>query len=259
MTAGPRARLTAALHAVPVPVVTSIRRLPLVARLIRLMVNRLLPIEPTPVTLRSGVGAGLRLVIDPQTEKFLWAGDHELAVQKELAATLRPGMVFWDVGAHAGFFSIIAGRLVGEHGRVHAFEPMPDTRARLAASAAASGLTNLTVHDSAMSAEVGQVMMYEHRHSAVASLVRGVDAGIGRLVASTTLDVMAAELGDPDLVKIDVEGVEVDILRGGRELLRRRKARLVVEFTNDTVLEEARRLLPVHEFLRLDDRHWMLR
>lgn len=259
MSAGTRARLAAALHAVPAPVVTSLQRLPVVARLIRPLVNRLMPKEPTAVTLRSGVGAGLRLVIDPQTEKFLWAGDHELAVQHELAATLKPGMVFWDVGAHAGFFSIIAGRLVGERGRVHAFEPMPDTRARLAESAVSSRLTNLTVHSSAMSAEVGRVTIYEHRHSAVASLVRGAGAGVGREVASTTLDVMAAELGDPDVVKIDVEGVEVDILRGGRELLGRRSARLVVEFTNDTVLEEARRLLPVHDFRRLDDRHWTLR
>lgn len=146
----------AALHAVPAPMVTSLRRVPMGSRLIRPLVNRLLPDEPTAVTLRSGVGAGLRLVIDPQTEKFLWARDHEVAVQHELAATLRPGMVFSDVDAHAGFFSIIAGRLVGERGWVHAFEPMPDTRARLAASATASGLTNLTVHDAAMSAAASQ-------------------------------------------------------------------------------------------------------
>lgn len=88
-------------------------------------------------------------MIGPQTERSLWAGDHEAAVQHELAATLRPGIAFWVVGAHAGFFSIIAGRLVGERGWVHAFEPMPATRVRLAASATASGLTNLTVHDSA--------------------------------------------------------------------------------------------------------------
>ncbi len=145
--------------------VTSLRRVPLGLRLIRPLVTRLLPDEPTAVTLRSGVGAGLRLVIDPQTEKFLWAGDHEVAVQHELAATLRPGMVFWDEGAHAGFFSI-AGRLVGERGWVHAFEPMP---------------------------------------------------------------------------------------------LSRRIAHMIVEFTNETVLDQVRRLLPLHEFRQLDDRHWVLR
>lgn len=259
MSAGTRARLAAALHAIPVPVLTSLRHLPVAARLIRPLLNRLLPEEPTAVTLRSGVGAGLRLVIDPQSEKFLWAGDHEPAVQQELAAALRPGMVFWDVGAHAGFFSIIAGRLVGERGQVHAFEPMPDTRTRLAASAAESGLTNITLHDSAVSSLAGQATIYEHHHSAVASLVRGADAGIGRDVRCTTLDEMATELGDPQVIKIDVEGAELDVLRGGPRLLGRHSARLVVEFTDDTVLDRARQLLPRHEFRRLDDRHWVLR
>lgn len=204
-----RARIAATLHAVPAPLVTSLRRIPLVAQLIRPLVNRLLPDEPTAVTVRSGVGVGLRLVIDPQTEKFLWAGDHEPAVQQELAATLRPGMVFWDVGAHAGFFTIIAGRLVGNGGRVHAFEPMPATRTRLRASVAHSGLTNVTVHDCALSSQAGPVTIYEHQQSVVASLVGGVGAGIGRDVRCSTLDDIATEVGQPDVVKIDVEGVEV--------------------------------------------------
>lgn len=254
-----RGRMAAALHAVPAPVVTSLRRIPVAARLIRPLVNRMLPEEPTAVTVRSGVGAGLRLVIDPQSEKFLWAGEHEPAVQQELAASLRPGMVFWDVGAHAGFFTVMAGRLVGERGRVHAFEPMPTTRARLQQSVAQSGLNNVTFHDCAISSEAGPVTIYEHRHSAIASLVRGPGAGVGHDVRCSTLDEVADELGDPDVVKIDVEGVEADILRGGRRLLARRSSRVIVEFTDDTVLAEAHRLLPSHEFRQLDDRHWLLR
>jgi FkbM family methyltransferase len=251
--------MAVALHTVPAPLVTSLRSFPVVARLIRPLVNRLLPTQPTAVTVRSGVGAGLRLVINPQTEKFFWAGDHEVAVQQELADTLRPGMSFWDVGAHAGFFTIIAGRQVGEGGRVHAFEPMSDTRARLQSSVAQSGLTNTTVHDCAISSQGEPVTIYEHQHSAVASLVRGDDAVAGWDVHSSTLDEMAAEVGNPDVIKIDVEGVEVDILRGGRELLSRRTSRMIVEFSNETVLQEARRLLPFHGFRQLDERHWVLR
>ena len=183
------------LHAVPGPLVTSLRRIPVVARMVRPIVNRLLPDEPTAVTVRSGVGAGLRLVIDPQPEKFLWTGDQDLAMQRELAATLRPAMVFWDVGAHAGFFTIIAGRLVGNRGRVQAFEPMPATRTQLRASVAHSDLTNVTVHDCAVSSRAGQVTIYEHQQRVVASLVRGVDAAIGRDVGCSTLDEMAAEVG----------------------------------------------------------------
>lgn len=259
MSAGTRRGLMAALHAVPAPMVTSLRRVPMGLRLIRPLGNRLLPDEPAAVTPRSSAGASLRLLIDPQTEKFLWARDHEAAVQHELAATLRPGMAFWVVGAHAGFFSIIAGRLVGERGCVHAFEPAPDTGARLAASATASALSNLTVHDAAMSAAAGRGTIYEHRHGAVASLVRGKDAGIGRDVPCTTLDETPAELGDAGGVKVDVEGVDVDVLSGGQGLFSRRTAHMVVGFSTEAVLDQVRRLLPLHEFRQLDDRHWVLR
>lgn len=101
--------------------------------------------------------------------------------------------------------------------------------------------------------------IYKHSHSAVASLVRGNDVGIGRDVPCTTLDEAPAELGDPDVVKVDVAGVGFEILSGGQERLSRRTALMIVAFPNEIVLDQARRLLPLHEFRELDDRHWVLR
>ncbi len=108
-----------------------------------------------------------------------------------------------------------------------------------------------------MSAAADRVTIYEHNDSAVATLVRGNDAGIGRCLLHP--DETATELRDRDVVKVDVEGVEVDILRGRQEPLSRRIAHMIVEFTNEAVLDQARRLLPLHEFRQLDDRHWVLR
>ena len=101
--------------------------------------------------------------------------------------------------------------------------------------------------------------IYGHRHSAVPSPVRGKDAGIGEGVRWTTPDETPGELGDPDVVKMDVEGFEVDILSCGQEPLSRRTDHMIVECTIETVFDQARRLLPIHEFRPLDDRLWVLR
>ena len=75
-------------------------------------------------TLSIGVGAGLR--IDPSTSNPDYAtGANELPVQQALAQYLSPGAVFYDVGANIGFLTIIGARLVEPHGRVYAFEPVP--------------------------------------------------------------------------------------------------------------------------------------
>lgn len=70
-------------------------------RLLRPLVNQVLPHQATRITVRAGVGQGLRLRILPQTEKYYWTGLHELHVQEALQRELRPGAVFWDVGAHS--------------------------------------------------------------------------------------------------------------------------------------------------------------
>src|SRR5262249_20805847 len=52
-------------------------------------------------------------------------GDYEQQVQDALAAHLRPGMVFYDIGANGGFFTLLGASLVGDRGRVVAYEPHP--------------------------------------------------------------------------------------------------------------------------------------
>src|SRR6202165_5788560 len=87
-------------------------------RALRPLLNRLLPSRPPCVVVRSGPADGMRLLIYPKNEKYYWTGWHERPVQEALQRLLRPGMTFWDVGAHIGFFSCLAGRLVGTDGRV---------------------------------------------------------------------------------------------------------------------------------------------
>jgi FkbM family methyltransferase len=224
------------------------------SRLLRPLVNRLAPEGQTWVAVRSGPAQGVELLIDAKSEKFLWTGLHEPAVQRALTDLLRPGMTFWDVGAHVGFFTVLGARLVGNQGQVHAFEPVEQNRARLEAAVERNGCANVTVHPVALSAEAGQAVLHEHESSAMWSLA---GEGEGETIRTETLDSLG--LPPPDLVKIDAEGVEVEVLRGGSELLSGPRPALLVEFTTGALVDEARGLLPGYRFEHLDGHHWLVR
>jgi FkbM family methyltransferase len=225
------------------------------ARLLRPLVNRLLPEGPTWVAVRSGPAQGVRLLIDTKKEKFLWTGLHEPAVQRAMTVLLEPGMTFWDVGAHVGFFTVLGARLVGDRGQVHAFEPMAENRWRLAAAVEKNGSRNVTIHDVALSSAQGDAVLHAHESSAMWSLA---GAGTeGDTVRCETLD--SIELPAPDLIKIDAEGFELEVLRGGRKLLSGARPALLVEFTTSELVDEARELLDGYAFEQLEAAHWSIR
>ena len=235
--------VASALDRVPASVAARIRPTSAAARLLRPFVRRLVPAGITPVVVRSGGAKGLRLLINAKDEKYYWTGAIEEGVQNALADVLRPGDVFWDVGAHIGFFTMQAARLVGEDGQVHAFEPLAANRARLEGGIELNGFGNVTIHATAVAELGGERMLYESSGTTMWSLV-APEGGAGVVVPAATLDDLARTLPRPRVIKIDVEGAEVDVLRGGIRLLAGRHADIVVEFSSDELLTEARRLLP---------------
>lgn len=143
---------------------------------------------------------------------------------------LRAGMTVLDVGANVGELTVLFSRLAGDTGVVHAFEP---TRAadRLESACAALGRPNVVVNRVAVGAAAGRATLhvYDEEHLSWSSFVERplADYGLEVLppeaieVDVVTLDeyCAAATIEQVDLLKIDVEGAEVDVLRGARELL----------------------------------------
>lgn len=137
-----------------------------------------------------------------------------------LDAALRPGDAFADVGANLGLYTLWGARCVGPTGRVLAFEPVPETRARLERNVSLNGFVQVEVVPEGVGAARECVTLYRNPDaSGVAS--RYVEApGPAIEVAVTTLDAAcAARAIRPRLVKIDVEGMELEVLRGSRSLL----------------------------------------
>lgn len=136
-----------------------------------------------------------------------------------------------DVGANVGHYTAQLSRLVGVTGRVLAFEPIPETFELLAANMAAAGARNVTLFNVAASAQVGTTgMTLPQFSSGLTNYYRaGITSGVGELkVLTLPLDSVMPP-ARITLIKVDVEGHELQALRGMRELLRRDLPRLIVE------------------------------
>ncbi len=152
---------------------------------------------------------------------------------------LEPGMTVFDVGANLGTYALLAARRVGPSGRLHAFEPGPATADRLRGNVRLNGLSNVVVNQAAVSDRAGVITLYLQDDSDCNTLTAG--AGTPVQVPALTLDdyVGTHNLGQVDVLKMDVEGAEVTALRGGGRLLAAPRAPLILLEFNPQALEKA--------------------
>lgn len=150
-------------------------------------------------------------------------------------ALVKPGMVAVDVGAHVGYFTRILARAVGSSGRVFAFEPHPGNYEMLVRNTRPFHQVELV--QSAASEQDGRRVLFGSRTSSATHTLRRDQAEVSAVemeVAGTRLDSFFAARGVEriDFVKIDVEGSELEVLRGLEGLLEASPdAHLVVELS----------------------------
>jgi FkbM family methyltransferase len=185
------------------------------------------PLYGHAVPVARGAGAGLLLVAERRSLAWL-SGRVEPEVQEVLVEHLPPGATFVDVGASVGFFSLLAGRLVGPEGRVVAFEPQPAAVASIRRNVRLNSFDMVEVLEAIVSSRTAQAALVGIG-KATAHVARGGDRH-GLTVRATTLDDhFGGRLSPPVVVKIDVEGHERDVLTGMRRLLQRSSPVLLVE------------------------------
>lgn len=252
----PRNVVVSLLNAVPPVIARRFRGDGLLASLIRPIANRALPDRPTRIVVRAGAGAGLRLVIDPRTEKYYWSGLYEPRAQEVIVDHLASGDVMWDVGAHIGFLSAIAARTVGPRGRVVAFEPLPANVLRLTQTVEMNGLTNVSIRDVAVSSSVGTGAFHVNLSSAMGGLA-GAGDGERIDVQTTTLDAELDLSRPPQLVKIDVEGFEEEVLAGAQGLFTKVRPFLIIELLTAEAVARAQSLLPRYALRRIDEMNFV--
>jgi FkbM family methyltransferase len=177
-------------------------------------------------------------------------GQYERETAEWLSSVLRPGATFFDVGAHAGYFTLLGALRVGEAGRVVAFEPVAQNRDVIARQLALNGLANGVVEASALSDREGMAWYRVTENVANAHLAEvEVTHAAPRTrelveVATQRLDGFVARTGlQPDVIKLDVEGAEVAVLEGARATLAGSGPALLVSTHSAELKRRCRELL----------------
>lgn len=162
---------------------------------------------------------------------FAFRGFYERELSS-LCQFLPKGGVFLDIGSCYGIYALVAARLVGQSGRVVAFEPAPKAFDVLCRNVRMNNFAHVTERNIALSDRGGAVPLFIHPDSSRNSLGRyGSSLGC-ESVQATTLDEEFARAGleRVDMIKIDAEGAEELILRGGSHLLAQLRPVVLFEF-----------------------------
>jgi FkbM family methyltransferase len=157
-------------------------------------------------------------------EGIIENGIYEPETADLIARILRPGMCFLDIGANVGQYTLLAAELVGSGGRVLAFEADPSIVQILQRNVTLNDLRQVTICDVALSDE-NDVMAF---HPASPRYAGSGSLAAGRYASGEVVSVQARKLDDlladntvsrVDLMKIDVEGAELSVLRGSRRAI----------------------------------------
>jgi FkbM family methyltransferase len=185
------------------------------------------PVGDWDVLLRTNAGYVLCSAADQVVLASLMSGgDLERGTRLLIERLVRPGDVVIDAGAHLGLHTLAAGRALRGRGRVHAFEPFEPTTRRLRQAVVINGLSDVVeVHEAAVSRRTGSQPLFMGAisgHHSLYPLSPGTAASEKPVdVALVRLDDAVPGDGPVSLMKLDVEGAELEALEGATAIIER--------------------------------------
>ena len=207
---------------------------------------RLIPRE-TRVWILQGRLRGKRWVAGSSINGC-WLGTYEWEKQREFERTVRPGWVIYDVGAHVGFYSLLAAELAGDGGKVYAFEPASRNLRYLRKHVEMNRASTIDVRPFGVAATTGTASMASGPPGMVGTMGHIADEG-DVTIQTVSLDGFLDDGAlPPDLIKMDIEGGEARALRGASRILREHRPVIFLATHGDDVHAECLEILGSHGY-----------
>lgn len=219
-----------------------IGNLPVIGQILRFFARRYT--EGSVVTIGYGYAAGYKWKRSHRYVNGYWVGHYELPMQEAIVRELASGDIFFDVGANAGFFSLVAAKRVGGSGKCVAFEPLPDNAKNILEQITLNELKYCFVTEEALSSQDGTAnFCFDVPGTSTAHLgfVKKGERTVS--VKTNTLDNAIQRWGVPALIKMDIEGGEIDALNGASALLKQYSPKFLIELHGPECEKEVRRIL----------------
>ncbi len=180
--------------------------------------------------------------------------DYESENYNFLKEQVKPGMHIIDIGAHIGLFSSVCSQLTGPDGKIVCFEPTPGTFKLLQQTLKLNHCSNVIPVQAAVSDKDGMATFYVSETAGCNSnsLIKNKLGG-----GSQAYDVMLVTLDSiindhslkPSLVKIDAEGAELDVLKGGITMFKKYKPILILGLHPEFIKEKKDSLEAIWDLL----------
>jgi FkbM family methyltransferase len=230
-----------------------IRHIPGIAALQRWLVNRVLSGEPFVHTINAGPAAGLQFEVTLPLDKAIWAGTYESDFADAISRGVKGGDVCYDVGGYRGYMSgtmALAGA-----SRVLTFEPLPANQQALQRLCDLNPGLNIELKPIAVGNTDGSIQLRVMADASMGKLITSTfqsgapTAGVIE-VAIRRLDsmVQAGEIPPPRLIKIDVEGAELEVLRGAADVLTANRPLVFLEAHSGALEEACSQVLARHGY-----------
>jgi FkbM family methyltransferase len=199
-------------------------------------------------TIRGGPASGLIYPVTLPLDKGIWIGNYEEEFSEALAAAVTPGTICYDIGGFRGFFTgVMACQGATE---VHVFEPLPENIDQLDRIVRLNPSLPIKVHRCALGDLDGEVTFHVMPEVSMGkiegSLFKTEDSSERQLrVFICQIDTLLANktISPAAVLKIDVEGAEASVLRGGVGLISRHRPTLFIEVHSHELSRECVKIL----------------
>jgi len=187
-------------------------------------------------------------------QAWMAMGMYEPHVSEIISSVLKPGDVFYDIGANAGYFSLLGAKLVNPEGIVVAFDPVPINVNTISENISINNFSNVCkVVSFAVSDRSGEMELIipkvnANSHLAVFDAPNVKESGMAIKVSSITLDEFSLSNPIPALIKMDIEGAEVAALNGAFEMLHKHHPTLLISTHSVELDKEVKEIIYSHGY-----------
>lgn len=210
-----------------------INRLPIVLSIYRFFYRRLKPSGIVLVDVQDS-----KMYVDSRDtgiSPFLLVWGVYERYETELFKNLvKKGMIVVDVGANIGYYTLLAARCVGEEGKVFAFEPNPDNYALLCKNIEVNGYKNVVPVRKAVFSKSGKMKLFLDKDNLGGHSLseENVEKTTSIIIEATSLDEYFKAMDYKiDVIKVDVQGSEMDVLEGMTNILNQNdNLKIIIEF-----------------------------
>lgn len=226
--------LRASVNYMPYGIRHWVKHIPGVAGLQRRLVSQILAGDPFVHTINGGPAAGLRIEVNLPRDKAIWAGTYEPEFTAAIVGGVKVGDVCYDIGGYRGY---MAGAMaLAGASRVFVFEPLPANLQALQRLRTLNPQLPIEIEPFAVGDINGSMRLKVMPDASMGKLVTSsfqagapfeteIDVAIRRLESLVT----SREIPPPHIIKIDVEGAEMDVLCGAADVLRVSRPRIFLE------------------------------